>query len=413
MNIKNKLINMEKISNYNKYLSYKSGRLKIENIFLDDIALKYGTPTFCYSVNQIKDNLNNLKNSFSKIKPLICYAMKANFNKGIIKIMSKNNLGIDVVSKGELKQSMKYGIENKKIVFSGVGKTDEEINFALKNNIKQINVESEEELKEICNQAISFKRKINISLRVNPNVDAKTHHKISTGRSEDKFGISEDKIVKVFKYYKENKYLNINGLSIHIGSQICKIGPFRKAFKKIRNLILLLRKKNIFIDSLDIGGGIGIIYEAQKDKVFKISDYALLVENNFADLGIEIIIEPGRFLVGASGVLISKVIRIKKGKNKYFLIVDAGMNNLLRPSLYSSKHSIFPVKVGNKKIKYDVVGPICETSDIFRKSYLLPQQEKNDFIIICSVGAYGSSMSSDYNLRGFAKEVLVDGNRIL
>ena len=404
---------MQKISNYNKYLSYKSGRLKIESIFLDEIALKYGTPTFCYSVNQIKDNLYNLKNSFSKIKPLICYAMKANFNKGIVKLMSKNNLGVDVVSKGELKESLECGIKNNKIVFSGVGKTDEEINFALKNNIKQINVESEEELEEIGNQAKSLKRKINISLRVNPNVDAQTHHKISTGRSEDKFGISEDNVVKIFEYYKDNKYLNINGLSIHIGSQICKIEPFRKAFTKIRNLILLLRKHNIFIDSLDIGGGIGIIYEAQKDKVFKISDYALLVENNFADLGIEIIIEPGRFLVGASGVLISKVIRIKKGKNKYFLIVDAGMNNLLRPSLYSSKHSIFPVKVGNKKIKYDVVGPICETSDIFRKSYLLSQQEKNDLIIICSVGAYGSSMSSDYNLRGFAKEVLVDGNRIL
>ena len=402
---------MENISNYNKYLSYESGRLKIEKIFLDDIVMQHGTPTFCYSVNQIKDNLNNLKKSFSKIKPLICYAMKANFNKGIIKIMSKNNLGIDVVSKGELKQSMKYGIVNKKIVFSGVGKTDEEINFALKNNIKQINVESEEELKEVGNQAVSLKSEINISLRVNPNVDAQTHPKISTGRSEDKFGISEDKVVKIFEYYKDNKYLNINGLSIHIGSQICKIEPFRKAFKKIRNLILLLRKHNISIDSLDIGGGIGIIYEAQKDKVFKISDYALLVEDNFADLGIEIIIEPGRFLVGASGVLISKVIRIKKGRNKDFLIVDAGMNNLLRPSLYSSKHSIFPVKSGNKKIKYDVVGPICETSDIFRKSYLLSKQEKNDLIIICSVGAYGSSMASDYNLRGFAKEVLVEGNK--
>ena len=404
---------MQDISSYNKYLSYESGRLKIEKIFLDDIAIKYGTPIFCYSVNQIKDNLQNLKNSFSKIKPVICYAMKANFNKGIIKIMSKNNLGVDVVSKGELKKSLKYGIKNNKIVFSGVGKTDEEISFALKNNIKQINVESEEELTEIGNQALSLKKKINISLRVNPNVDAETHHKISTGRSEDKFGISEDKIVKIFQYYKKNKYLNINGLSIHIGSQICKIEPFRKAFKKIRNLILSLKKNDIFIDSLDIGGGIGIVYEAQKDKVFQISDYALLVEDNFADLGIEIIIEPGRFLVGASGVLITKVIRIKSGKNKDFLIVDAGMNNLLRPSLYSSKHSIFPVKSGNKKIKYDVVGPICETSDIFRKSYLLSKQERNDFIIICSVGAYGSSMSSDYNLRGFAKEILVEGNKIL
>ena len=246
MNIKNKLINMEKISNYNKYLSYKSGRLKIENIFLDDIALKYGTPTFCYSVNQIKDNLYNLKNSFSKIKPLICYAMKANFNKGIVKLMSKNNLGVDVVSKGELKESLECGIKNNKIVFSGVGKTDEEINFALKNNIKQINVESEEELEEIGNQAKSLKRKINISLRVNPNVDALTHDKISTGRLEDKFGISKEKVEKVFRYHKDNRYLNINGLSIHIGSQICKIEPFRQAFKKIRNLVLSLKKKKYF-----------------------------------------------------------------------------------------------------------------------------------------------------------------------
>ena len=403
---------MQDISNYNKYLFYESGRLKIEKIFLDDVAKQYGTPTFCYSVNQIKDNLRNLKNSFSKIKPLICYAMKANFNKEIVKIMSKNNIGIDVVSKGELKESLDCGIKSNKIVFSGIGKTDEEIKFALQNNIRQINVESSEELKEISNQAVYLKRKINISLRVNPNVDAQTHDKISTGRSEDKFGISEEKIEKIFKYYKDNKYLNINGLSIHIGSQICKITPFKKAFKKIRNLIISLKKKDILIDSLDVGGGIGIIYDKKKDKVFEISDYALLVENNFADLGIEIIVEPGRFLVGASGILISKVIRVKKGKKKDFLIVDAGMNNLLRPSLYNSKHSIFPVKLGNKKTKYDVVGPICETSDIFRKSYLLSKQEKNDLIIICSVGAYGSSMSSDYNLRGFAKEVLIDGNKI-
>jgi len=402
---------MQNISNYNKYLSYEHGRLKIEETFLDDIALQYGTPTFCYSVNQIKDNLNSLKNSFSRITPLICYAMKANFNSDIIQMMSKYNLGVDVVSKGELKKSFECGFKNNKIVFSGVGKTDEEIRFAIRNNIKQINIESEEELKEIGQQALSLKKKINVSLRVNPDIDAQTHHKISTGRSEDKFGIGQDNVAKVFDYYKDNKYLNINGLSIHIGSQICKITPFRQAFKKIRNLILLLKKNNILIDSLDVGGGIGITYE-DKDKVFKISDYARLVEDNFADLGIEIIVEPGRFLVGASGILISKVIRTKKGKNKDFLIVDAGMNNLIRPSLYNSKHSIFPVKLGNKKTRYDVVGPICETSDIFRKSYLLFKQEKNDFIIICSVGAYGSSMSSDYNLRGLAKEVLIDGNKI-
>ena len=394
-------------------MNYKNSKFYVENISIGKLTQSFQTPFYCYSKSRLNQNIKNLNKNFEKTKPLICFSVKSNSNSKLLKIIKNNGLGADVVSIGELQKVLKVGFKPNKIVFSGVGKTDEEINFALKNNIKQINVESEEELTEIGNQALSLKKKINISLRVNPNVDAETHHKISTGRSEDKFGISEDKIVKVFQHYKENKYLNLNGLSIHIGSQISKIAPFRKAFKKIRNLILSLKENDIFIDSLDIGGGIGIVYEAQKDKVFQISDYALLVENNFADLGIEIIIEPGRFLVGASGVLITKVIRIKSGKNKDFLIVDAGMNNLLRPSLYSSKHSIFPVKSGNKKIKYDIVGPICETSDVFRQNYFLSKQKRNDFIIICSVGAYGSSMSSDYNLRGFAKEILVEGNKIL
>ncbi len=404
---------MKEISNYNSHLFYEKGILKIEKINLEYIAENYGTPTYCYSANQIRKNYYNLSQSFKKIKPLICFAVKANFNKKILKIVSKLNLGADVVSMGELKESLASGISKKKIVFSGIGKTDEEINFALKKNIKQINVESEEELKEIEIQTKNLKKTINVCLRVNPNVDAKTHEKISTGRSEDKFGIDESNITKILTKYKNKKFINISGLSIHIGSQICTLNPFQKAFKKIRNLVLALRKKGIFLETLDLGGGVGIIYDLKKDKIFNITDYAEIIEKYFSDLNLEIILEPGRFLVGSSGILVSKVIRIKKGNKKNFLIIDAGMNNLLRPSLYNANHEIFPVKIYGKKKKYEVVGPICETSDVFRKDYSLSEVKKNDIVVICSVGAYGSSMMSNYNLRGKAKEIIIDGKKVL
>ena len=227
---------MKEIKSYNKYLNYRKGQLEIEKIRLDNIVKKYGSPLFCYSVNQLKDNYYELKKSFKKIKPLICYAVKANFNPKVLKIISDLGLGADVVSMGELKCSLKSGIDNEKIVFSGVGKTEEEIKFALKKNIKQINVESEEELKEIEIQCKILKKKPNITLRLNPNVDAKTLDKISTGRLEDKFGIDQKKVIKIFERYKNNQFLNVNGLSIHIGSQICKLEPFNNAFKKLRNL---------------------------------------------------------------------------------------------------------------------------------------------------------------------------------
>ncbi len=414
MNTKNlKILKMNEVSNYNKYLAYEKGKLQIEKISLDKVMEKFDSPLFCYSVNQIRDNFFNLRDSFKKIKPFICYAVKANFNEKILKVISELGLGADIVSVGEFKKSLKSGIKSNKTVFSGVGKTDYEIKFALKRNIKQINVESEEELKEIEIQSKILKKRPNISLRLNPNVDAKTHDKISTGRLEDKFGINEEKVISIFKKYKNNKNINVNGISVHIGSQICKIQPFKNAFKKLRNLVLLLRKQNIFISTLDLGGGIGIIYNKKKDKIFKISEYAKLIEKYFADLGLEIILEPGRFLVGASGILISKVIRNKKGNKKDFLIIDAGMNNLIRPSLYSAHHKILAAKLSRLKKKYEIVGPICESSDIFEKNLKISKLNKNDFLVICSVGAYGSSMASNYNLRVPAQEILIDGTKIL
>ena len=401
------------LSKFNKYLNYVNNELHIEKVSCESLAKKFNTPLFCYSANQIEDNFKELDNSFKKINPLICYAVKANYNAQIIKLLSRCGSGADVVSMGEMKQSLKFGISPKKIVFSGVGKTEEEIIYALKKQIKQINVESEEELLEISNLSKSLKQNIDICLRINPNVDANTHEKISTGRYEDKFGIPEKKIGEIFAKFQKNEYLSLRGISVHIGSQIQKIKPFERAFKKIRNHVLTLRKKGFRVDLLDLGGGIGIPYE-EKNQVFQINKYADLVEKCFSDLKLEIILEPGRFLVGSSGIILSKVIRKKKGQNKNFLIIDSGMNNLLRPSLYDSRHNIIPVKIVKnvKKKIFDVVGPICETSDSFLKNSKLKDMNKDDLVVICSTGAYGSCMSSNYNLRGTAKEILIKGKSI-
>ena len=243
------------------------------------------------------------------------------------------------------------------------------------------------------------------------NVDAKTHKKISTGRFEDKFGIPETKILNIFQKYKNNGFAKINSVSIHIGSQIRSLKPYELAFNKLRNLIVNLQKKSFILKSIDVGGGVGIVYNDKKDKIFAITNYAKLIEKYFADFKTQIILEPGRYLVGESGIILSKVIRVKKGENKNFLIIDAGMNNFLRPSLYNSDHEILPVKDSQQKKKYEVVGPICESSDVFKKNFSISELKQDDLVIILSTGAYGSCMASSYNLRNEAKEVLIEGNK--
>ena len=394
-------------------MKYFNKILKIENLSIEKIANKFKTPSYCYSYNQLKKNIQNFKKSFKSISPLICFSVKSNANINLIKEIKKFGLGADVVSMGELMIALKAGVNPKKIVFSGVGKTREEIIFALKKNIKQINVESFEELKEIEEISKLLNKRPNISLRLNPDVNPDTHEKISTGRSEDKFGISEKELINIFINNKKFKYLNINGISIHIGSQITKLGPFKDSFKKVREIYLFLKKNNIILSSIDLGGGIGIFYEKNNSKKFKIKDYANIIENYFSDLKVEIILEPGRYLVGSSGLLVSKVLRIKKGINKEFLIIDAGMNNLIRPSLYNTSHKILPSTIIKKKNEYEVVGPICESSDIFAKNLKISTLKKNSLIVICSAGAYGSSMASDYNLRQKANEVMINGNKII
>ncbi len=395
------------ISKYNNELRYRGNNLFLENVALDNIAKKFKTPTFCYSSSVIANNFNIFKHSFKKIEPLICYAMKANFNSYIIKILEKLGSGIDVVSKGELKKCLDNGVSANKIVFSGVGKTDDEIEFALKNEIKQINVESLEELKDIEKICKKLRVNTNVCLRVNPDINAKTHDKISTGRLEDKFGIPNDQIKYIFQNYNNNKFINIIGLSIHIGSQIESLDPFRSAFKKIKKQVLDLRKSGFQVSTIDLGGGIGIKYN-EKSRIVDVEMYTNLIEELFSDMKLKIIIEPGRYIVGSSGIILTRVIRVKKGKDKNFLILDAGMNNLLRPALYGAKHSIFPVKLSSKrKVLYDIVGPICESSDVFMKNAKIQELNKDDLVVISSTGAYSSCMASDYNLRPKAQEVFV------
>ncbi|MFL2660977.1 MAG: diaminopimelate decarboxylase [Alphaproteobacteria bacterium] len=403
---------MINIKDYNKYLFYKKKDLFFENFSIEKVAKKYKTPFFCYSVSQIEDNFNILKDSFSVVKPLICYAMKANYNSEIISILSKLGAGVDVVSMGELNKAILNGVDENKIVFSGVGKTKEEIEFAIKKKIKQLNVESKEELEDINLICTKLGCKVNVCLRINPDVSADTHDKISTGRSEDKFGIPNDQVESIFKKYKNHQLIKIIGLSVHIGSQIQSMQPFKNAFTKVKNSVINLNKNGFRIKSLDLGGGIGIKYN-KNNKLINLKSYARLIEKLFSDLKVEIIIEPGRFLVGQSGIIVSRIIRIKNEKNKAFLIIDAGMNNLIRPALYNATHNIIPVKLKNiAKVNYDVVGPICETSDSFVKNLKIQKFNNDDLVVICSTGAYGSCMSSKYNLRGEAEELFIKKSKI-
>ena len=395
-------------------LLYKNDSMFIEGVSCEKIGRSLGTPIYCYSTQEIKSNYENFKKSISEFDSMICYAVKANFNKYIISLLAELGSGADVVSKGEIKLALSSGIKPEKIVFSGVGKTKKEISYAIKKKIYQINVESIEELKEIEDliKEEKVKKRIDISLRINPDVDANTHKKISTGRYEDKFGIPYHRVTEIFKKYKDNRYINLCGLAIHIGSQITDIKPFDQAFHKLRMLIISLKDNGSEVSRIDLGGGIGIVYS--NNSTISFDDYRDIIKKNFFDLNLKIIFEPGRSLVGSAGILVSKVIRNKKGEVNDFLIIDCGMNNLIRPSMYDSYHEIFPVILKkNEIVDIDIVGPICESSDVFGKKRKIEKMVKEELLVLCSVGAYGSCMSSNYNCRDVAKEVFIDGKKIM
>tara|TARA_B100000029_G_scaffold128913_1_gene122479 strand:- start:2140 stop:3402 length:1263 start_codon:yes stop_codon:yes gene_type:complete len=387
---------------------FKKNSLFIENVPIKKLINKFSTPFYCYSANKIIENYKNFEKHFKYLEPIICYAVKANPNIAILKILAKFGAGAEVVSEGELKRSLKANINPKKIIFSGVGKTYKELEFAIKKNILQINVESLEEINLIEKISKKLKKIVQIGIRINPNIDAKTHKKITTGREENKFGIDIKNAEKIIKKYKNNNNIKLFGLSIHIGSQITSLMPYRKAFLIVKNLIKKINKKEKIIKYLDLGGGIGINYN--NEKIINFKDYSKIITKIIKDIDCKLILEPGRIIVADTGILVSKVLYIKENKKNTFVIIDAGMNDFMRPALYNAKHNVQCInkKNGPKKL-YTIVGPICETADTFNKKKL-NKINNNDFLFINNVGAYGSSMSSSYNSRPIIMELIVNNN---
>jgi diaminopimelate decarboxylase len=392
------------------YFYFKNGELFCENVKLQDIAKNVGTPVYVYSKKAIEDKINEYKEAFKDYPTLICYACKANSNLSILNIFNKYGFGLDTVSGGEIFKGLLAGFPTDRIVYAGVGKTDEELELAINKEILSFNVESKEELDVINEIAKKLGKKANISIRVNPDVDPKTHPYISTGLKKSKFGIDIDEALDTYIYASKLKNLNIVGIHCHIGSQILDISPFKEAIQKVIDLINQLKKKGIYLQFIDVGGGIGIKYRPE-DNPPKIKDLANLIIPIIKETGLKLLLEPGRSLIGEAGALISKVIFTKDKKEKHFIIVDAGMNDLTRPSIYEAYHHIYPLKKKDKVIKADIVGPICETGDFLALDREIDNVKRGDYIAIMSAGAYGSSMSSNYNDRPRASEVLVDGDK--
>jgi diaminopimelate decarboxylase len=391
-------------------MKYINKNLVIEKIKAQDIAKKYGTPIYCYSYNQLKENINKFKKSFRSFSPLICFAIKSNTNVNLVKEIKKFELGADVVSMGELMVALKAGINPKKIVFSGVGKTSNEINYAIDKKILLINAESESEINEIERIAKSKKKIVNIGIRLNPNTDAKTLKQISTGKKENKFGVDEKTFFNLVNYSKLSKNINLKCLSVHIGSQILDHRPYEKMLKVLDRIIKKSKHKFEFID---LGGGMGISYE-KKNKNLNYQKYNIAIKKFLKNHKSKIIFEPGRSIVGNTGSLISKVIYIKKNNKKDFIILDAAMNDLMRPALYGANHRTLPVIKKSKTSKkiYEFVGPICESTDKFTTLIKFQKLKEKDLVMMCDVGAYGMSLSSNYNVRPKPAEVLIKGSKI-
>ena len=390
-------------------MKYIKNSFYIENVQVDKLVKKFETPIYCYSKKVLNNNIKKFKKNFKTFSPLICFATKANSNLQILKEIKKNGLGADVVSKGEMMIALKAGISPSKIVFSGVGKTKSELAYAIEKKILLINAESRSEIFELEKIAKSKRKIVDIGIRLNPNTDAKTLKQISTGKSENKFGVNENTFIEILKYLKKSKNLNLRCLSVHIGSQILDHKPYEKMINVIDKLI---KKTKYNFDFIDLGGGMGIPYAKEKSLNFK--KYNNAIKKLLNKHKSKIIFEPGRSIIGNAGVLITKVIYIKENKNKDFIILDAGMNDLMRPALYGAKHRIIAVKKRKQisKKTYDFVGPICETTDKFLNMKRFQKLNERDYVIICDVGAYGSSLSSNYNVRPKAVEILINRSEI-
>jgi len=391
-------------------MKYINKNFSIEKVKAQDIAKKFGTPIYCYSYKKLKENITNFKKNFKSFSPLICFAIKSNTNVNLIREIRKLGLGADVVSMGELMMAIKAGIDPKKIVFSGVGKTSHEISYAIDKKILLINAESKSEIIEIERIAKTKKKIINIGIRLNPNTDAKTLKQISTGKKENKFGVDEKMFFGLVKYLNISKNLNLKCLSVHIGSQILDHKPYEKMLNVVDKII---KKSNHSFEFIDLGGGMGISYEKNSKKL-SYQKYNVAIKKFLKSHRSKIIFEPGRSIVGNIGSLISKVIYIKENAKKDFIILDAAMNDLMRPALYGANHKTLPVIKTNqisKKI-YEFVGPICESTDKFTTLKRFQKLKEKDLIVMCDVGAYGMSLSSNYNVRPKPTEVLIKGSKI-
>lgn len=388
---------------------YKKNYLFCEDVKVLDLAKNFGTPLYIYSYHTIMDHFIKLKKAFREVDPLICYSVKANSNLAILKALVDKGAGLDVVSGGELFRALKAGCAAEKIVYASVGKTNKEIEEAIRRKILFLNVESLPELQNINAISKGLNRITNVAIRINPDVEPKTHKFITTGKLTNKFGIDFDAAEGILLKRYNFSNLNINGLHIHIGSQITYSAPFVAAITKMANFIIRLKNKGIYLEYLNIGGGLGIVYDKEAPQTAR--KFSRKVLPLLRKTRLKIILEPGRFIVGNAGILVTKVLYIKSTPKKKFIIVDAGMNDLIRPALYGAYHQILPLRraqgAGSREQKVDIVGPICESADFFAKDRRIPKVQEGDYLAIMSSGAYGFSMSSNYNSRARAEETLV------
>jgi diaminopimelate decarboxylase len=395
------------------HFAYRGGVLHAEDVSLARLAAEVGTPFYCYATATIERHYQVLREAFAGHDALICYAIKANSNQAVIATLARLGAGMDVVSEGELRRALAAGVPPGRIIFAGVGKTRGEMAFAVREGILGFNVESEPELEALSEVAAGLDRTARIALRVNPDVDAKTHAKTTTGKAENKFGVPYDDALRLYAKAAGLPGIAVAGVHMHIGSQITELAPFRDAFALMRDLVGELRRAGHGIEHLDIGGGLGVPYDSTANDIAPSPDaYAAVVRETLGGLGLKIVLEPGRVIIANAGVLVARVIYAKRGRGKTFTVVDAAMNDLIRPTLYEAEHEMWPVDEGAapaEPVLQDVVGPVCETGDYLALGRELPAFASGDLLAIMGAGAYGAVMSSTYNSRLLVPEVLVKG----
>jgi len=394
------------------HFAYRDGVLHAEAVSLDTLAQAVGTPFYCYSTATLERHYKVFAGAFADVDALVCYAMKANSNQAVIATLAKLGAGADVVSEGELMRARLAGVPANKIMFSGIGKTARELALAVDEGILCINVESEPELELLSSVASTKNRPVNISVRVNPDIDPKTHHKIATGKAENKFGIPISRARQVYAHAAKLPGLKVTGVDMHIGSQIIDLDPFDNAFKLLAEFVRTLRGDGHTISHVDLGGGLGIPYEDNNEPPPHPDDYAKMVKRATRDLGCRLIFEPGRLIVGNAGILVTRVLFVKQGEAKNFVVVDAAMNDLIRPTLYDARHQIWPVAEPPKfarRIRADVVGPVCESGDFLALNRDLPELSDGALLAVMTAGAYGAVQAGTYNTRPLVPEVLVNG----